>query len=158
MAVCLGIGGGRFTRSPTFFPGISNPLTTRPAQIIGGNTLTGAGAGAGFAGARRTVPYVVALDISIGDGMALCTGAIIDSTHIISAAHCVSDDRTNRQVASTATIVITNNRNARPIWSGAGSVSVHPGYASRGGKKKDTHARTKKKIIIFFFSQTLRTI
>ena len=45
----------------------------------------------------------------------------------------VSDENTNQQIARSVTIVITNNRNLRPIWSGRGSVDVMPGYSRSGG-------------------------
>lgn len=89
-------------------------------------------------GARRTVPYVVFLEVSAGGGqMGQCTGSIIDETNIITAAHCVADEDTNRQNAFSATVVISNYLRGRAIFRGTGRVTVHSGYAASGDTKHD---------------------
>ncbi|KAH9490176.1 Serine protease 56, partial [Bulinus truncatus] len=62
--------------------------TRTPCGLLGGRCGLSAAAIGTSAGSCATYPWIVRLDIG---GFAICAGAVLDATHILTAAHCVSE-------------------------------------------------------------------
>lgn len=77
----------------------------------------------GESAGKNTWGWAVALSINIGDGIALCGGAILSSSWIITAAHCISDVDTSE---------ITVFAGSNTLFSGqvqfVASIIIHPRY------------------------------
>ena len=87
--------------------------------IIGGDTQ--GGSGNSFRDARKKTPWYATVTIP-DNARALCGGAIVDSSTVLTAAHCVLGSR-------MAGVEITNHRDIAALYSGEGVVHIHPKYA-----------------------------
>jgi hypothetical protein len=85
----------------------------------------------------RTAPWAVAIRQTYGDHGALCSGSIVDASHVLTAAHCVFD-RGSTTPAPTGVFSVragASNTNA-PLESDVvqdrtvDAVRVHPGYVN----------------------------
>lgn len=124
--------------------GILEPL------IVAGNPGDVDGPGTGDSPAQRvdpnipTSPYsgVVSLNIRYGGQSFICSGALIDATHVLTAGHCID---TNGQGAAidVSQSFAASGRDVRAIFNATGtgagagivtasSVSMHPDYKGFG--------------------------
>lgn len=124
--------------------GILEPL------IVAGNPGDVDGPGTGDSPAQRvdpnipTSPYsgVVSLNIRYGGQSLICSGALIDATHVLTAGHCIDTNGQGTAIDVSQSFA-TSGRDVRAVFnatgSGAGagiitasSVSMHPDYKGFG--------------------------
>ena len=91
----------------------SNPASL--SRIVGGESA-----------GTSTWSWAVSLSITEGSGTALCGGAILSSSWIITAAHCMAGI-----AASEVTVYAGSNVRYNGQSRVASRVIVHPGYVSR---------------------------
>ncbi len=114
---------------------------------------TGAIAVAPASGASRVVggtaievqqaPWTVFVQYQVGNIRYLCTGSIVDASHILTAAHCVFDDSGQFATPSQVTVragvsnfsspLSTDLEQDRPV----SLIRVHPGYVCSGNPAPD---------------------
>lgn len=101
------------------------------ALLVAGTTLTAPGAFAADAAprvvnGREPVPGEMTGLVFIRAGGSLCSGTLVDPTHVITAAHCAHTRPPNSITVGTTTT------GALPItaWSPVSAVDVHPEYDS----------------------------
>ncbi len=83
----------------------------------------------------RSAPWAAAVvqKLPTGHGF-LCSGSIIDSTHVVTAAHCVFDDKGKRAAPAALTVKAGTKNGLSAAATGreqervVSSVRVHPGY------------------------------
>lgn len=122
------------------------PLTLRQDEpvkkpaIVGGTPITIA-----------QVPWQVFLESTVPGGVARCGGTIINTTTVVTAAHCVYDSSTGQPILAAAMTVkagISDFRNPEATRqdSPVAQVRVHPGYVydlgSRGVAPDDVAVLT----------------
>ncbi len=98
------------------------PAATAPNNVVGGSPRVVGGSPA----TGTDAPWRV---LVLPDGY-LCGGAILDATHVVTAAHCVYDEE-NQEVLVPATITVragVTNRFATGQHPTVTAVSVYPGY------------------------------
>ena len=101
-------------------------------RVVGGTAIT-----------IQSAPWAVFIRQSVPGGSLLCSGSILDSLHVLTAAHCLYD--TNGVQASITSLSVTagvSNYNSpqstdaeqvRPV----SSLRIHPGYSGPGGVDPD---------------------
>jgi hypothetical protein len=77
-------------------------------------------------------PWTVLIEIA---STGVCTGEILDATHVLTAAHCAVDERTGTAVAPSAFVVIGGTVQEAPPEPSVeirhiAAVRVHPGYVA----------------------------
>jgi trypsin len=98
------------------------PAATAPNNVVGGSPRVVGGSPA----TATDAPWQV---LVLPDGY-LCGGAILDATHVVTAAHCVYDEE-DQEVLAPAAITVRagiTNRFATGQHPTVTAVSVYPGY------------------------------
>jgi secreted trypsin-like serine protease len=101
----------------------STSLSYAAVEVVGGQSVTSQDAIA-----QRTVGLV----FKMSQGIAICSGEIIDSSHILAAAHCITDALGGYVVFGTTDIlkmIKQSPSNARRITA----LKAMPGYPGKGG-------------------------
>jgi hypothetical protein len=90
----------------------------------------------GTAASIQSAPWAVSIRQSTRTGSLLCSGAVLDPLHVLTAAHCVYDLSGNVAVPSSLTVRAGASNFTTPAAGdaqqerGVSSFRVHPGYAS----------------------------
>ena len=104
---------------------IANQLTAEPptSRIIDGTAVS-----------ETQYPHVARLTVG---GELLCTGTLVGSRHVLTAAHCFFGDNNKRAVGETDVVARINGTEYR-----SAAVTIHPSYRSRAGAcvEKETDA------------------
>ena len=100
---------------------------TKSATIIGGSTVSSS---------DPDGASVVALVIQLQEGQAICTGSLLASDILVTAAHCITDESGRTVSASQVRLVFANDirSSSRKIVNATG-VKRHPDYDGDGGGK-----------------------
>ncbi len=95
------------------------------AAIVGGNVLT----------STAEAPWSVLVVAAVGSSSFICTGSIIDATHVVTAAHCTFPEGSSVQFAPSAYRVRAGIVDATPSGdrtkeqqSEVSAVRIYPGY------------------------------
>src|SRR5690348_1727287 len=107
---------------------VSAVLVTAPASgVVGGQTIQ-----------VQSAPWTVFVQQSLGSSRFLCTGAIIDASHVLTAAHCVFNSSCAPAAPSAFQVRAGVSNYSAPLSTdleqgrGVSSFRVHPGYACTG--------------------------
>ena len=125
-----GVGGAATATRP------KEPRPVTP-QVVGGHGVP-----------DGKYPFLVALlDLSYGDDAferQFCGGTLIDRSHVVTAAHCVSFPRPDR---NDLRVIVgrTKLRTHQGIGRGVRRIRVHPQYSARGGNAFDVAVLTLDK-------------
>lgn len=124
-----------------------SPLTARIATLIGSALALTAAAPAAEAASQRiaggqivtapsSAPFSVLLMAASGSAVSLCTGSIIDATHLLTAAHCAVNDQGQAYAASDFVFLIGASSVARDegLVGPVDRVRVHPAYDASTGQ------------------------
>jgi secreted trypsin-like serine protease len=96
------------------------PAQTATPRIIGGGDV-----------AITKYPFQVRLRIQDATGTYRCGGSIVDATHVVTAAHCVTNETTHVPVLATGITVFYGSSNTSTQSSvGASGVAVPPQYTA----------------------------
>ncbi|WP_320670587.1 S1 family peptidase [Patulibacter defluvii] len=104
--------------------GGSGEAAARP-RIVGGTAL----------GSTAQAPFSVGLAIKMGDGGATCTGSVLDATHVLTAAHCVTENGSTVPAQNVFVYAGSSDLTTKPGVDAAARhqaqlVRVHPRYSS----------------------------
>jgi len=132
---------------------VSAVVQRRLARALALAALAGAVCSAGASSATRIVggtaiqiqaaPWTVFVQQRLAATGFLCTGSIVDSSHILTAAHCVYDDSGNLASASQLTVKAGVSNFSAPSSTDVeqdrtvSAVRVHPGYHWTGNVEPD---------------------
>jgi secreted trypsin-like serine protease len=61
-------------------------------------------------------------------GGSICSGALIDATHVVTAGHCAASGGGNKSPSSFTVGWTPTGDLPIPIWAGVSQVALHPGY------------------------------
>src|SRR5262249_15366964 len=91
----------------------------------------------------QQAPWTVYVQYQSGSTRFLCTGAIVDASHVLTAAHCMFADASPLATPSQVTVragvsnfsspLITDLEQDRPV----SLIRVHPGYVNTGKPSPD---------------------
>jgi hypothetical protein len=101
-------------------------------QVIGGTAIP-----------ITSAPWAVFIRQSVSGGALLCSGSILDSLHVVTAAHCVYDTSgVQASITSLSVRAGISNYNSPQAGDaeqdrGVSSLRIHPGYAGSGGVNPD---------------------
>src|SRR5262245_55952983 len=95
----------------------------KPKQIVGGNIVT----------SPDEAPWSVSVSALNADGATLCSGTIIASDRVLTAAHCVLDRGRPRPVSSLSVVAGIVDGHIWADWSQiqprkVSALAVHPSY------------------------------
>ena len=87
-------------------------------------------------GPPSSAPFTVLVVAASGSGLSLCTGSIIDQTHVLTAAHCTMNDQGQRWPAASYIIGIgfSSFDSDDGVVGPVRSVRVHPDYDPATGR------------------------
>jgi len=91
----------------------------------------------------QQAPWTVFVQYQSGDVRFLCTGSIVDASHILTAAHCVYDDRARLATISQVTVRAGVSNYSAPLPTDVEQdrpvslIRVHPGYRYTGSPSPD---------------------
>jgi secreted trypsin-like serine protease len=128
LAVCIGALASIFAMSPPALASSgSNPFEGSgplAPQIINGPQTP-----------ISSVPWqVFLLEVNEEEGSeGLCGGSILDATHVLTAAHCVIDEKTNAKLPVTDFFVIVGASEVSGFFEGTGFGNLHASPAGREG-------------------------
>jgi hypothetical protein len=127
-----------------------------PSRLTGGLALAAAVAAllAAPASAATTVvggtpirvqaaPWSVFVEVNVGPARDICTGSVVDASHVLTAAHCLFGSGGARVPAAAVSIRAGVSNFSAPLASdreqdrAVSSVRVHPGYAWTGRPAPD---------------------
>jgi hypothetical protein len=111
---------------------ISAAAAAGASRVVGGNVIQ-----------VQQAPWTVYVQYQSGGTRFLCTGSIVDASHILTAAHCVYDDAGRLATPSQVTVragvsnfsspLPTDQEQDRPV----SLIRVHPGYVYAGRPTPD---------------------
>ena len=102
---------------------VSTGLAAAAGRVVGGNPIQ-----------IQSVPWTVYVQNQTPTARFLCTGSILDSTHVLTAAHCVYDESGNIAQPSGLAVRAGVSDFSAPLATdaeqdrGVASFRVHPGY------------------------------
>jgi Trypsin len=108
--------------------GVARPAVT----VVGGTTIQ-----------IQQAPWTVFVQQDAGTSRYLCTGSIVDASHVLTAAHCVYDESGNLAQASALSVKAGVSNYSTPASTDAEqdravtSFRVHPGYVWTGKVSTD---------------------
>jgi hypothetical protein len=91
----------------------------------------------------QAAPWTVFVEQQVASGGFLCTGSIVDPSHILTAAHCVYDDNGNLASPSQLTVKAGVSNFSTPSSTDVEqdrtvtAIRVHPGYVWTGNLEPD---------------------
>ena len=91
----------------------------------------------------QAAPWTVFVEQRVASGGFLCTGSIVDPSHILTAAHCVYDDSGNLASPSQLTVRAGVSNFSTPSSTDVeqdrtvSAIRVHPGYVWTGNLEPD---------------------
>jgi hypothetical protein len=91
----------------------------------------------------QAAPWTVFVEAGGRGGPSLCTGAIIDATHVVTAAHCTFDITGHRTAPSNLRVEAGLSNFSRPLATDAEQIRnvvrlrIHPGYDPALGVSPD---------------------
>ncbi len=91
----------------------------------------------------QAAPWTVFVQQQVGSGGFLCTGSIVDPSHILTAAHCVFDDSGNLASPSQLSVKAGVSNFSTPSPTdieqdrSVSAIRVHPGYVWTGNLEPD---------------------
>lgn len=122
-----------------------HPLLPALVAALAASSFAGPAAGVvgGTAAPVQSAPWTVSIRQVSGRTATLCTGAVIDATHVLTAAHCVFTLAGAPALPSALTVRAGVSSYAQPLGDDAeqdravASVRVHPGYVWSSGASPD---------------------
>ena len=111
---------------------IAAAAATGASRVVGGGVIQ-----------VQQAPWTVYIQYQSGNTRFLCTGSIVDASHVLTAAHCVYDDAGRLATPSQVTVragvsnfsspLPTDQEQDRPV----SLIRVHPGYVYAGRPNPD---------------------
>jgi hypothetical protein len=107
-------------------------LSSGAGAIIGGTTIQ-----------VQAAPWTVFVQQTAGSTRFLCTGSVVDASHILTAAHCLYDGNNNLAAPSAFLVRAGISNFSSPLPSdleqdrAVSQFRVHPGYTSTGQANPD---------------------
>src|SRR5215471_2018223 len=103
-------------------------LAAEPASgVVGGQTIQ-----------VQSAPWTVFVQQSSGSSRFLCTGAIVDASHVLTAAHCMFNGSCAPAAPAAFQVRAGVSNYSAPLATdleqdrGVSSVRIHPGYVCTG--------------------------
>ncbi|KAI8321125.1 trypsin-like serine protease [Martensiomyces pterosporus] len=85
----------------------------------------------GFDMPDNGAPFAVKIAISVGDVTFSCGGSILSKNHIVTAAHCMTDDNDKPYAASQVTLGYGSDNIKLQTQTNASNIVVHPQYNTK---------------------------
>jgi hypothetical protein len=107
---------------------VAGALLTAPASgVVGGQTIQ-----------VQAAPWTVFVQQSAGSVRFLCTGSVVDASHVLTAAHCMFNGSCAPAAASAFQVRAGVSSYSAPLPTdleqdrGVSAIRIHPGYACTG--------------------------
>jgi hypothetical protein len=111
---------------------VSAGIASGASRVVGGDTIQ-----------VQTAPWTVYVQQTVGNQRFLCTGSVVDASHILTAAHCLFNDNGVLAPPSAFQVRAGVSNFSSPLASdleqdrGVSSFRVHPGYVWSGRAAPD---------------------
>lgn len=103
-----------------------------PATLLVAPASVAAEASPRVVNGRDPVPGEVASLVYVRAGGSICSGTLVDASHVITAGHCAASSGGTTKSPASFTVGWSSTGALPPtMWAGVSQVALHPGYDSR---------------------------